>query len=35
MPTQGASSSAAPRGATVNDAKAKAKVNVYLNYTDI
>ncbi|WP_225606972.1 hemagglutinin [Mycoplasmopsis synoviae] len=35
MPTQGASSSAAPRGATVNDANVKAKVNVYLNYTDI
>ncbi len=33
--TQGASSSAAPRGATVNDANVKAKVNVYLNYTDI
>ncbi|UBX97238.1 hemagglutinin [Mycoplasmopsis synoviae] len=33
MPTQGASSSAAPREATVNDAKVKAKVNVYLNYT--
>ncbi|UBX99379.1 hemagglutinin [Mycoplasmopsis synoviae] len=35
LPTQGASSSAAPRGATVNDANVKAKVNVYLNYTDI
>ncbi|WP_369027522.1 hemagglutinin [Mycoplasmopsis synoviae] len=33
--TQGASSSAAPRGATVNDTNVKAKVNVYLNYTDI
>ncbi|AAZ43655.2 hypothetical protein [Mycoplasmopsis synoviae] len=31
--TQGASSPAAPRGATVNDANVKAKVNVYLNYT--
>ncbi|AKB11016.1 hypothetical protein VY93_01455 [Mycoplasmopsis synoviae ATCC 25204] len=35
LPRQGASSSAAPRGATVNDANVKAKVNVYLNYTDI
>ncbi|MBD5788935.1 phase-variable hemagglutinin, partial [Mycoplasma synoviae GX11-T] len=33
MPTQGASSSAAPSGSSVNDAKVKAKVNVYLNYT--
>ncbi|MFA7700244.1 hypothetical protein ABC604_03645, partial [Mycoplasmopsis synoviae] len=31
--TQGASPSAAPRGATVNDANVKAKVNVYMNYT--
>ncbi|MBD5788932.1 phase-variable hemagglutinin [Mycoplasma synoviae GX11-T] len=31
--TQGASSSAAPREATVNDANVKSKVNVYLNYT--
>ncbi|WP_369027524.1 hemagglutinin [Mycoplasmopsis synoviae] len=30
---QGASSSAAPRNATVNDANVKANVNVYLNYT--
>ncbi|MFL0973634.1 hemagglutinin [Mycoplasmopsis synoviae] len=30
---QGASPSAAPRRAIVNDAKVKAKVNVYLNYT--
>nr|WP_318035611.1 hypothetical protein [Mycoplasmopsis synoviae] len=30
---QGASSSAAPRGATVNDANVKTNVNVYLNYT--
>ncbi|MFA7699561.1 hemagglutinin [Mycoplasmopsis synoviae] len=30
---QGASPSAAPRGATVNDANVKANVNVYLNYT--
>ncbi|UBX98867.1 hypothetical protein [Mycoplasmopsis synoviae] len=30
---QGASPSAAPRNATVNDANVKAKVNVYLNYT--
>ncbi|AWL84471.1 hemagglutinin [Mycoplasmopsis synoviae] len=33
LPTQGASSSAAPRGATVNDPNVKSKVNVYLNYT--
>ncbi|MFL1073558.1 hemagglutinin, partial [Mycoplasmopsis synoviae] len=33
LPYQGASSSAAPRGATVNDANVKANVNVYLNYT--
>ncbi|SYV92785.1 Uncharacterised protein [Mycoplasmopsis synoviae] len=32
---QGASSSAAPENPTVNDANVKAKVNVYLNYTDI
>ncbi|WP_041351909.1 hypothetical protein [Mycoplasmopsis synoviae] len=31
--TQGASPSAAPRNATVNDANVKSKVNVYLNYT--
>ncbi|WP_169743361.1 hypothetical protein [Mycoplasmopsis synoviae] len=30
---QGASSSAAPRNATVNDANVKANANVYLNYT--
>ncbi|AQT41473.1 hypothetical protein [Mycoplasmopsis synoviae] len=30
---QGASSSAAPRNATVNDPNVKSKVNVYLNYT--
>ncbi|WP_461216761.1 hypothetical protein [Mycoplasmopsis synoviae] len=30
---EGASPSAAPRGATVNDANVKANVNVYLNYT--
>ncbi|WP_421466771.1 hemagglutinin [Mycoplasmopsis synoviae] len=35
LPTQGASPSAAPSGSSVNDAKVKAKVNVYLNYTDI
>ncbi|WP_225587961.1 hypothetical protein [Mycoplasmopsis synoviae] len=33
LPYQGASSSAAPRGATVNDANVKVNVNVYLNYT--
>ncbi|WP_421466768.1 hemagglutinin [Mycoplasmopsis synoviae] len=33
LPYQGASSSAAPRGATVNDPNVKSKVNVYLNYT--
>ncbi|AAZ43666.2 putative phase-variable hemagglutinin [Mycoplasmopsis synoviae 53] len=33
LPYQGASSSAAPREATVNDANVKSKVNVYLNYT--
>ncbi|WP_369027525.1 hemagglutinin [Mycoplasmopsis synoviae] len=33
LPYQGASSSAAPRRATVNDANVKANVNVYLNYT--
>ncbi|MFA7700236.1 hemagglutinin [Mycoplasmopsis synoviae] len=33
LPYQGASPSAAPRGATVNDANVKANVNVYLNYT--
>ncbi|SYV92754.1 Uncharacterised protein, partial [Mycoplasmopsis synoviae] len=33
LPYQGASSSAAPRNATVNDANVKSKVNVYLNYT--
>ncbi|UBX99387.1 hemagglutinin [Mycoplasmopsis synoviae] len=31
--TQGASSSAAPSGSSVDDAKVKANVNVYLNYT--
>ncbi|MFL0990378.1 hemagglutinin [Mycoplasmopsis synoviae] len=31
--TQGASLSAAPRNATVNDANVKVKINVYLNYT--
>ncbi|AKB11008.1 hypothetical protein [Mycoplasmopsis synoviae] len=35
LPTQGASPSAAPGSPTVNDANVKAKVNVYLNYTDI
>ncbi|AAZ43620.1 hypothetical protein [Mycoplasmopsis synoviae] len=33
MPKQGASPSAAPSNSSVNDAKVKAKVNVYLNYT--
>ncbi|UBX97793.1 hypothetical protein K6989_02420 [Mycoplasmopsis synoviae] len=33
LPTQGASSSAAPSGSSVNDANVKANVNVYLNYT--
>ncbi|MBD5789030.1 phase-variable hemagglutinin, partial [Mycoplasma synoviae GX11-T] len=33
LPYQGASSSAAPRGAIINDANVKANVNVYLNYT--
>ncbi|UBX97920.1 hypothetical protein [Mycoplasmopsis synoviae] len=33
FPIQGASSSATPRGATVNDPNVKSKVNVYLNYT--
>ncbi|UBX97918.1 hemagglutinin [Mycoplasmopsis synoviae] len=33
--TQGASPSAAPSNSSVNDANVKAKVNVYLNYTDI
>nr|WP_052717806.1 hypothetical protein [Mycoplasmopsis synoviae] len=33
MPTQGASSSAAPSNSSVDDANVKAKVNVYLNYT--
>nr|ADF45430.1 phase-variable surface lipoprotein hemagglutinin [Mycoplasmopsis synoviae] len=33
LPYQGVSSSAAPRGATVNDPNVKSKVNVYLNYT--
>ncbi|UBX99378.1 hemagglutinin [Mycoplasmopsis synoviae] len=33
LSTQGASYSSAPRGATVNDANVKAKVNVYMNYT--
>ncbi|WP_369024372.1 hemagglutinin [Mycoplasmopsis synoviae] len=35
LPTQGASPSAAPSNSSVDDAKVKAKVNVYLNYTDI
>ncbi|AAZ43628.1 hypothetical protein [Mycoplasmopsis synoviae] len=33
LPTQGASASAVPSNSSVNDAKVKAKVNVYLNYT--
>ncbi|AKB11001.1 hypothetical protein VY93_01315 [Mycoplasmopsis synoviae ATCC 25204] len=33
--TQGSSPSAAPSNSSVNDANVKAKVNVYLNYTDI
>ncbi|WP_369027517.1 hypothetical protein [Mycoplasmopsis synoviae] len=33
LPYQEASSSAAPRGAIINDANVKANVNVYLNYT--
>ncbi|WP_369024369.1 hemagglutinin [Mycoplasmopsis synoviae] len=35
LPTQGASPSAAPSNSSVDDANVKAKVNVYLNYTDI
>ncbi|MFL1043401.1 hemagglutinin [Mycoplasmopsis synoviae] len=33
MPTQGASPTAVPSDSSVNDAKVKANVNVYLNYT--
>ncbi|WP_225597230.1 hypothetical protein [Mycoplasmopsis synoviae] len=32
---QGASPTAAPSNSSVDDANVKAKVNVYLNYTDI